>query len=119
MRVAVIQMNSGADKAENLKASKALIDRAIDRERPDLVSLPETFTVMGGGDAGRRAAAEAIPGGAAYALLQGLAREHGVNIHGGSFFEDRGMAGSPTRRWCSIAPAPRWRATARSISSTW
>jgi deaminated glutathione amidase len=90
MRVAVIQMNSGADKAENLKVARALIEGAIDRERPDLVSLPETFTVMGGGDAGRRAAAEAIPGGAAYALLQGLAREHGVNIHGGSFFEDRG-----------------------------
>lgn len=90
MRVAVIQMNTGPEKAANLAAARALIDRAIDRDRPDLVSLPETFTVMGGGTAGRRAAAEAIPGGAAYAMLQGLAREHGINVHGGSFFEDLG-----------------------------
>ncbi len=90
MRIAVIQMTSGPDKAANLAAARALIEHAIERERPDLVSLPETFTVMGGGDAGRRAAAEAVPGGPAYALLQGLAAEHGVNVHGGSFFEDRG-----------------------------
>jgi nitrilase len=90
VRIAVIQMNSGPDKATNLASAKALIERAIERERPDLVSLPETFTVMGGGDARRRAAAEAIPGGPAYSMLQGLAREHGINIHGGSFFEDRG-----------------------------
>ncbi|HRY23540.1 MAG: carbon-nitrogen hydrolase family protein [Geminicoccaceae bacterium] len=90
MRVAVIQMNSGPDKAANLKAAKALIERAIERDRPDLVSLPETFTIMGGGNAGRRAAAEAIPGGAAWTMLRDLAREHRVNVHGGSFFEDLG-----------------------------
>jgi deaminated glutathione amidase len=90
MRVAVIQMNSGPDKPANLAAAKALIERAIEAERPDLVSLPETFTVMGGGDEARRAAAEAMPDGEAYRLLQGLAREHGVNVHGGSFFEQRG-----------------------------
>ena len=87
MRLAVIQMNSGPDKPENLEAAKALIERAIERERPDLVSLPETFTIMGGGNAGREAAAEPIPGGAAYTMLQELAREHRVNVHGGSFFE--------------------------------
>jgi nitrilase len=95
LRLAVIQMNSGPDKPENLGAAKALIERAIERERPDLVSLPETFTVMGGGDAGRLAAAEPIPGGAAYSMLQSLAREHRVNVHGGSFFErlaDGGLA---------------------------
>ena len=90
MRVAVIQMNSGPEKPANLAAAKALIERAIEAERPDLVSLPETFTVLGGGDDARRAAAEAMPDGEAYRLLQGLAREHGVNIHGGSFFEQRG-----------------------------
>jgi nitrilase len=92
MRVAVVQMNSGPEKPANLSTAKALIEQAIEAERPDLVSLPETFTVMGGGDAGRRAAAEAIPGGEAYRMLQGLAREYGVNIHGGSFFEACGEA---------------------------
>ena len=87
MRVAVVQMNSGPEKPANLAAAKTLIERAIEAERPDLVSLPETFTVMGGGDAARRVAAEALPGGEAYEMLQALAREHGVNVHGGSFFE--------------------------------
>ncbi len=90
MRVAVIQMNTGPEKGANLAAAKALIERAIERDRPDLVSLPETFTIMGGGTAGRREAAEVLPGGAAYTMLQGLAREHGINVHGGSFFEDLG-----------------------------
>lgn len=88
MRIAVIQMNSGPDKGQNLAAAKALLEEAIAEERPDLVSLPETFTVMGGGTSGRREAAEPIPGGAAYTMLQGLAREHRVNVHGGSFFEE-------------------------------
>jgi nitrilase len=90
MRVAVIQMNSGPEKLANLQAAEALIERAIEAERPDLVSLPETFTVMGGGDDARLAAADLIPGGETYRMLQGLAREHGVNIHGGSFFEATG-----------------------------
>lgn len=90
MRIAVIQMNSGPDKAANLRTARGLIERAIEAERPDLVSLPETFTVLGGGSAGRREAAEPVPGGPAYAMLQGLAREHRVNIHGGSFFESVG-----------------------------
>jgi len=87
MRIAVIQMTSGPDKRRNLAAAEALLERAIAEERPDLVSLPETFTVMGGGTKGRREAAEPIPGGAAYTMLQRLAREHRVNVHGGSFFE--------------------------------
>ncbi len=119
MRVAVIQMNSGADKADNLRAAKALIERAIERERPDLVSLPETFTVMSGGDAGRRAAAEPIPGGPAYALLQAWRASTGSTSMAAASSRIGGKGGSPTRRWCSIGPAPRWRATGRSISSTW
>jgi len=87
MRVSVIQMNSGPDKAANLEQAKGLIEAAIAADRPDLVSLPETMTVMGGPPGTREAAAETIPGGEAYALLQDLARRHGVNIHGGSFFE--------------------------------
>lgn len=90
MRIVVVQMNSGPEKPANLAAAKNLLERAIRDERPDLVSLPETFTVMGGGTKGRRAAAEPIPGGAAYAMLQGIAAEHRVNVHGGSFFEDLG-----------------------------
>ncbi len=42
MRVSVIQMNQGSDKAANLAQAEALITAAIAGDRPGLVSLPET-----------------------------------------------------------------------------
>jgi nitrilase len=42
---------------------------------------------MGGTTEDRKASAEAIPGGEAYAVLQDMARTHGVFVHGGSYFE--------------------------------
>ena len=90
MKVALIQMNSQADKAANLRTAAALIVRAVAEERPDLVALPEVFTHLGDDQAAKRAAAEPLPGGEAYALLQGLAREHGIVIHGGSLLEQDG-----------------------------
>ncbi len=54
MRVSVLQMNSGADKAANIaQAARLLNDAATDR--PDLVSLPETWTCLGGDTATKRA----------------------------------------------------------------
>jgi len=95
MRISVIQMNQGSDKAANLAAAERLIDAAIAADRPGLVSLPETWTNLGGGRDSRRAAAEVLPapggsGGPAYELLRGLARRHGIHVHGGSLIEDGG-----------------------------
>jgi deaminated glutathione amidase len=88
MKVSLIQMNSGADKAANLRAAEALIEAAVARDRPDLIALPETFTSMTGADAAARLAnAEDIPGGAACRMLSTLAARHGVWIHGGSMTE--------------------------------
>ena len=91
MRVSVIQMNQGSDKAANL----ALIEAAVAGDRPGLVSLPETWTNLGGGRDARMAAAEVLPspgaeGGPAYELLRGLARRHGMTVHGGSIIENGG-----------------------------
>jgi nitrilase len=92
MRVSVIQMNQGSDKSANLAQAERLIGAALATDRPDLVSLPETWTNLGGGREARFAAAEALPepggtGGAAYEFLRGLARGAGIHVHGGSIIE--------------------------------
>ena len=87
MRVCVVQMSSINDKAANLAQARGLIEQAVQDDRPDLILLPEVWAFQGGTPDERRAAAEAIPDGEAYALLQGLAAAHRVNIHGGSFLE--------------------------------
>ena len=87
MKVALIQMSAGADKAANLAKAAGLIERACQEEKPDLVMLPECFTYYGGTRDGQRASAEPCPGGDGYALLSDAARRHGVFIHGGSLNE--------------------------------
>jgi nitrilase len=87
MRVTVVQMNSRDDKAANLERARELVGRAIARERPDLVALPETFPMLGGSREARLAAAEPVPDGEACAMLREIARRHGVFVHGGSLFE--------------------------------
>ncbi len=92
MRIAVVQMNQGSDKATNIDQARRLIEAAIAADRPDLVSLPETWTNLGGGREARNAAAEALPepggeGGAAYEFLRGVARANRIHVHGGSIIE--------------------------------
>ncbi|SDC19990.1 carbon-nitrogen hydrolase family protein [Belnapia rosea] len=102
MRVSVIQMNQGSEKQANLDQARRLVDAAIASDRPGLVSLPETWTNLGGGRESRQAAAERLPapgetGGAAYELLRGLARGHGIHVHGGSIIEAPGPGDDPEK----------------------
>jgi hypothetical protein len=97
MRVAVIQMNPGHDKAANIAQARRLIEAAVAAERPDIVALPEVWTCLGGDRAGKFAAAEALPapganepGGEAYEFLRGMARTHRITVHGGSIGEAAG-----------------------------
>ncbi|MFN3448744.1 MAG: carbon-nitrogen hydrolase family protein [Roseococcus sp.] len=92
MRVTVIQMNQGSDKAANIAQARRLMEAALEADRPHLLSLPETWTNLGGGRAAREAAAEALPepggtGGPAYEFLREVARGAGVHVHGGSIIE--------------------------------
>ena len=94
MRVSVIQMNPGADKAANIAQAARLIDSAIEADRPNLVSLPEMWTCLGGDRTTKQAAAEMLPaqgsnepGGPAYEFLRRTARERGLHVHGGSLGE--------------------------------
>lgn len=87
MKVALIQMNAGQDKAANLAKAQRLIEQACIEERPDLVVLPECFTLYGGDAQAQRDAAEPCPGGEAYTMLQKLAAQNKTYIHGGSINE--------------------------------
>lgn len=92
MRISVIQMNQGSDKAANIAQARALIEAALAADRPGLVTLPETWTNLGGGREARTAAAELLPepggtGGPAYEFLREVARANGIHVHGGSIIE--------------------------------
>jgi len=94
MRISAIQMNQGSDKAANLDQARRLIDAALEADRPHLVTLPETWTNLGGGRESRTAAAEVLPplgsnetGGAAYEMMRSIARGARIHLHGGSIIE--------------------------------
>ena len=87
MKVSLVQMNSINDKAANIAAAKALIERAVSEEAPDWILLPEQFDWAGGARADKLANAETMPGGPAYAMAQELAQRHKVFIHAGSIME--------------------------------
>lgn len=97
MRVSVVQMEPGADKAGNIEQARRLIGEAASADRPDLLALPEIWTCLGGDRATKFASAEALPaagsnapGGPAYEFLREAARAHGVHLHGGSIGERDG-----------------------------
>lgn len=94
MRVTVVQMCPGADKAANIAQADRLIAAAVEADRPDMISLPEMWTCLGGDRATKTAAAETLPpagsnapGGAVYEFLRGVARATGIHVHGGSMGE--------------------------------
>ena len=90
MKVSLVQTQSGDDKTANLAHAEHLVRAAIAQDGPDLVALPEVFTYLGGTVEGAQASAEAMPGGPAYMMLQAIAQEHGVWVHGGSLNERDG-----------------------------
>src|SRR5277367_5904765 len=87
MKVSLVQMNSINDKAANMAAARALIERAFAEESPDWVLLPEQFDWAGGVKGDKARNAETFPGGPAYSMAQELAARHGVYIHAGSIME--------------------------------
>ncbi len=97
MRVSVVQMNPGPEKASNIAQARALIDGAIAEDRPDIVSLPEVWSSLGGDRASKFAEAETLPprganepGGPAFEFLRGIARDRRIHVHGGSIVEREG-----------------------------
>ena len=87
MKVSIVQMNSISDKAANIAAAEALIERAVREERPDWVLLPEFFDWAGGSKADKLANAEIFPGGPAYSMARNQAIRHKIFVHAGSIME--------------------------------
>jgi predicted amidohydrolase len=87
MKVSLVQMNSQPNVTTNLNQAEALLRRAIERDQPDLLVLPEHFDWAGGSTQQKIAAADSIPGGKAYGMLQSIAKQHHVWIHAGSILE--------------------------------
>lgn len=90
LKVAAIQMRSGADKNQNLLDAIRLIDRAAN-QGATLAVLPETWPYMGD-PAGVAENAEAIPGDLTNRLAE-VARAHRIFLHCGSIHER--AAGEP------------------------
>jgi deaminated glutathione amidase len=86
LNVAVLQMNSKADRGENIATALALIDRAA-ATGARVVALPEVWPYLGPDEANREHA-ESVPGPITD-LLAERARRHGIYIHGGSIYESR------------------------------
>ena len=83
LRVAAIQMTSGADVAANLRRAGALVDEAA-AAGAALVLLPENFGLMGLHARDKLAAQERDGDGPQQAFLAGCAREHRQYVIGGS-----------------------------------
>ena len=115
--VAVLQMNSGEDKARNVETALRLIDDAA-ATGARLVVLPEIWTYLGN-EEGNRANAERIPGPITDALAA-KAKQHGIYLHGGTMLEKRDGEPKLFTPPSSSTRAVSWsRNTARSICSMW
>jgi nitrilase len=93
MRVAAVQMNSGANVADNLERAEALVARAANAGAV-LVLLPENFGLMGLRARDKIDAQERDGDGAQQEFLARMAREHRQYVIGGSVPI---ASGDPTR----------------------
>jgi deaminated glutathione amidase len=87
MRAAAIQLNSGEDRAANLRAADELA-RAAAADGAELIVLPEKFDLLGTDEAMERGA-EPLEGGTAIEWARATARELGVDLVAGSVAERR------------------------------
>jgi predicted amidohydrolase len=101
IRVAAVQLASGADPADNLERAVALVLRAIERGAT-YVQLPEYVNYRG--PATRYVdVAEFIPGPTTNRLAE-VAKEHGVTVHVGSLLE---LSSVPSKSYnTSVVIAP-------------
>lgn len=83
MKMAMVQMVSGADVAANLRQASGLIAQAA-AQGAELVLLPEYFCLIGGHDADKLAIQEAPGHGPLQDFLAQAARQAGVWLVGGT-----------------------------------
>ena len=83
-KIAVVQMDSGNDKGENLKTACRFVDEAA-AAGAKLITFPEVMN-LDGKNVGEGGGAEPIPGYTTQRLMA-KAKEHGIYIHSGSLSE--------------------------------
>jgi predicted amidohydrolase len=88
MRIAVVQINVGMDKAANLAAIATHVE-SLARSGADLAVLPEMCMCLTGNPAALQAAAEELEGNFTNEI-RALAKRYSINVHVGSFAERRG-----------------------------
>jgi deaminated glutathione amidase len=87
LRVACVQLNASASKADNLERMEALVARAA-ATGADVLVLPEKWNGIGPADF-LREVAEPLEGGETVEAMAGWARTHGITLVGGSIAERR------------------------------
>ena len=101
MRITVVQMNPGHDKAANIEQARTLIDAALAADRPDLIALTEVWTCLGGDRAAKTSQAEELP-------TEGSGEAGGQAIQQGSTRRSSGtgapLAMSTKRRQSASSP---------------
>ena len=89
MRVSVVQMESGVDKARNIAEMLRLLKAAVSKDGTDLAVFPEMAACLSGDVEVMKRNAESVDGPLVQ-TLQEAARNHSVNIVLGSFLERSG-----------------------------
>jgi predicted amidohydrolase len=87
LRVACVQLNASAEKAENIERMEALVARAASTGA-DVVVLPEKWNGIGSADY-LREIAEPLESGETVEAMAEWARRHGITLVGGSIAERR------------------------------
>ena len=87
IRIACVQMTSGADKAANLETAERLVAQAASTGA-DVVVLPEKWNTIGSTEE-LHAAAEPLDGGESVAAMSRWSGTHGIALVGGSITELR------------------------------
>jgi predicted amidohydrolase len=87
LRVACVQLNASASKADNLERMETLVARAA-ATGSDVVVLPEKWNGIGPADV-LHEVAEPLDGGETFAAMAEWARRHGITLVGGSIAERR------------------------------
>jgi len=90
VKVSLVQMNSQNDKAANLATAVSMVNEVVQKERSDLVVLPEYFAFLGDSPAEMHDSGETFPGGEVYSTLSELAKKNGITLHAGSIVEREG-----------------------------
>ena len=107
-KAAAVQMDSGHDKGGNLRKACAYIDEAA-ANGAKLVCFPEVMN-LSGRNVGEGGGRETVPGYTTERLMA-KAREHGLYIHSGSFYEL--LPGEQRAANCSVLIDPEGRIIAK------